>query len=78
MPADRFWTASLALRSCRSGETDPMDFGIEKHAMRGLWFVAGGLVRDVATLNKVEVLPWDVWGAQPAPDTDMSLCRSKR
>lgn len=72
VPRDKFWTASRAWRSCRSGESDPMVFGIEKHEMRGLWFVAGSLVRDVATLNKVEVLPWDVWGAQPAPDTELS------
>lgn len=72
VPRDKFWTAAQAWRSCRSGESDPMDFGIEKHGMRGMWFVAGSLIRDVATLNKIEVLPWDVWGAQPAPDTDLS------
>lgn len=72
VPRDKFWTASRAWRACRFEEADPMDFGIEKHDLRGLWFVAGSLVRDVATLNKVEVLPWDVWGAQPAPDTDIS------
>jgi hypothetical protein len=33
-----------------------------------LWFVAGSLVRDVAARNKVELLPWDAWGAQPQPD----------
>jgi hypothetical protein len=36
--------------------------------MRGLWFIAGSLVRDIAALNKMEMLPWDVWDAQPRPN----------
>jgi hypothetical protein len=36
--------------------------------MRGLWFIAGNLIRDVAALNNREMLPWDVWGAMPHPD----------
>ena len=38
---------------------------------RGLWFIAEDLVRDVAALNKMEMLPWDVWGAQPKPDEQL-------
>jgi len=30
--------------------------------MNGLGFVRGDLVRDVASLNKMELLPWDCWG----------------
>jgi hypothetical protein len=30
--------------------------------MHGLGFVRGNLVRDVASLNKMELLPWDCWG----------------
>jgi hypothetical protein len=30
--------------------------------MHGLWFVRGNLVRDLAALNKMELLPWDGWG----------------
>jgi hypothetical protein len=30
--------------------------------MNGLGFVRGNLVRDVASLNKMELLPWDCWG----------------
>ncbi len=40
--------------------------------MYGLWFIAGNLVRDFAALSKVEMLPWDVWGAMPAPDVPLS------
>jgi hypothetical protein len=28
----------------------------------GLWFMAGSVVRDLAALNKREMLPWDYWG----------------
>ncbi len=38
----------------------PDHFGI--FDMHGLWFVRGNLVRDVAALNRVELLPWDCWG----------------
>ena len=34
----------------------------------GLWFVAGNLVRDLAALCDMAMLPWDVWGAMPQPD----------
>jgi hypothetical protein len=30
------------------------------------------VVRVVAALNKVESLPWDVWGGQPQPNTELS------
>ena len=29
--------------------------------LRGLWFVAGNVMRDFAALNNMEMLPWDVW-----------------
>ena len=68
VPRDRFLVAGNAWAKCRAGEADPSKFGISFVNLRGLWFVAGNLVRDVAALNKMEMLPWDVWGAQPKPD----------
>lgn len=68
---DRFLTASDAWIACRKGELDAARFGIEFTRMRGLWFIAGNLVRDLAALNKAELLPWDVWGAQPAPNATL-------
>jgi hypothetical protein len=62
VPRDRFLIASDAWAQCRSG-TDPMKYGI--FDLRGLWFVAGNVVRDFAALNNIEMLPWDVWGAMP-------------
>lgn len=66
-PRDQFLVAADAWRKCRSGELDPNAFGIEFSKLRGLWFVAGNLVGDLAALNGAEVLPWDVWGAKPPP-----------
>jgi hypothetical protein len=72
VPRDRFLSASDAWRGCRSGTLDARAFGIEFSHLRGLWFIAGSLIRDLATLNGCEVLPWDVWGAQPAADAELS------
>jgi hypothetical protein len=72
VPRDQFLTASDAWRRCRAGELNPELFGIEFSQLRGLWFIAGSLIRDLATLNKCEILPWDVWGAQPMPCATLS------
>ncbi|MCU0465057.1 MAG: transglutaminase-like domain-containing protein [Anaerolineae bacterium] len=70
MPRDQFLVAADAWALYRSGQADPDHFGISFHeSYRGVWFIAGNLVRDAAALNKVEMLPWDVWGAAPMPDT---------
>jgi len=41
--------------------------GLEGDGQSGWWWVAGNLVRDVAALSKMELLPWDVWGGMPSP-----------
>ena len=71
VPRDQFLVAGEAWRRCRSGEADPGRFGIAFAGLRGLWFVAGSLVRDVAALNGVQTLPWDTWGAMPQPDQEL-------
>ena len=60
VPRDLFIVGGKAWQMCRSGEQDADKFGI--FDMHGLGFVRGNLVRDVASLNKVELLPWDCWG----------------
>lgn len=60
VPRDQFVVGGEAWLTCRRGEADPDRFGI--FDMRGLAFVRGDLVRDVAAFNKVEMLPWDCWG----------------
>jgi hypothetical protein len=71
-PRDQFLTAADAWRKCRSGELDARAFGIEFSKLRGLWFVAGNLVGDFAALNGDEILPWDVWGAKPSLDAELT------
>jgi hypothetical protein len=73
LPRTQFLTASEAWRRCRSGKADAQQFGISFAGLRGLWFVAGSLVRDLAALNKMEMAPWDVWGAQPQPRAEFDL-----
>ncbi len=70
VPRDRFISGGAAWRMCRLEGAAPDTFGI--HDMHGLWFVRGNLIRDVAALNKVELLPWDAWGAIAVPDEDLS------
>jgi hypothetical protein len=67
VPRDQFVVAGEAWIRCRDGRLDPARCGLEGEGQSGLWWVAGNLVRDVAALSKMELLPWDVWGAMPGP-----------
>ena len=60
VPRDQFLVAGKAWQMCRAGEADPDKFGIED--LKGLWFVRGDLILDLAAQNKVEMLQWDGWG----------------
>jgi hypothetical protein len=70
VPRDQFIVAGKAWQLCRTGQANPDTFGI--FDMYGLWFVRGNAVRDVASLNKMELLPWDGWGIIEAKDEDLS------
>ncbi|MFC6018878.1 transglutaminase domain-containing protein [Plantactinospora solaniradicis] len=61
VPEADFWTAAQAWRAYRAGRVDPARFGID--GASGVWFIAASVVRDLAALNKVEMLPWDFWAA---------------
>lgn len=60
MPAGRFLSGGEAWRLIRSSGADPERFGV--HEWWGSWFVRCNVVRDLAALNRVELLPWDAWG----------------
>ena len=60
LPAGPFLPAGEAWQRCRTGRDEPGRFGI--FDMWGLWFIHANVIRDLAALNKVELLPWDVWG----------------
>ncbi len=71
VPRDQFLVAGDAWRLCRDGKADAGAFGILD--MHGLWFIAGNVIRDVASLNNHEMLPWDVWGAMAPDDTKLDV-----
>ncbi|HEX2996270.1 MAG TPA: transglutaminase domain-containing protein [Anaerolineales bacterium] len=76
VPRDQFVVGGAAWKLCRSGQADPAKFGI--FDMNGIDFVKGDFIRDVAALNKVELLPWDCWGmimmeTAALPPDDLSM-----
>ena len=76
VPRDQFVVGGAAWRMCRNGNANPDQFGI--FDMHGIDFVKGDFLRDVASLNKVELLPWDCWGMilmdyATLPPDDLSL-----
>jgi hypothetical protein len=68
VPRDGFLTGGAAWERCRRGEADPDAFGLTMLNEAGAWWIAANLVRDAAALARVELLPWDVWGAMPEPE----------
>lgn len=68
VPRDQFLVAGDCWRMCRAGKADPTDFGILD--LFGRWMIAGNVVRDLAALNNLEMLPWDCWGPMPRPDEE--------
>lgn len=63
VPRDRFLIAGDAWARCRAGNADPADFGLSFVNETGDWWIEGNLRRDAAALSKMEMLPWDCWGA---------------
>ena len=70
VPREQFLTGGKAWQLCRAGQADPNTFGI--FDMQGLWFVRGDFIRDVASLNKMELLPWDAWGLMDKRDEQLT------
>ncbi|WP_329275711.1 transglutaminase-like domain-containing protein [Streptomyces sp. NBC_01451] len=71
VPRDRFQVAGRAWRDIRAGDADPDTFGLyppEDGPLNGEWFVAGNIRLDLAALNKVETLLWDIWGTEAEAD----------
>lgn len=60
VPRDEFLVAGKAWQLCRAGKANPDMFGIGD--LRGLWYIRGSLIQDLALLNKMEILHWDEWG----------------
>ena len=72
VPHDRFIIAGDAWQMCRTGRADPELFGLSFINEQGSWWIAQNLIRDLAALNRVEMLAWDVWGMMPKPTTKVT------
>ena len=72
VPHDKFVIAGDAWQMCRAGRADAGHFGLSPIGMAGLWFIAGNVVRDFASLNRMESLPWDVWGLMEMSDAGIT------
>ncbi len=70
--ATEFVTAGHAWRAWRGGELDSGLCGLSAIDEHGAHWIAGNLRLDLASLNKVEMLPWDVWGAGWKPGEEPS------
>ncbi|MES5824349.1 transglutaminase domain-containing protein [Streptomyces sp. RG80] len=65
VPRSRFLVAGEAWRAIREQGADEKTFGLHPPEDGPFWgerFVAGNIRLDLAALNKVETLLWDVWG----------------
>ena len=73
-----FVTAGHAWQAWRRGDLDAGTCGLTAIGEHGAHWIAGNLRLDLAALNKVEMLPWDVWGAvwEPGdePTGDLLAC----
>ena len=61
VPRDQFLVGGQAWKACRSGQLDPNTFGVSSIGIQGIGLVRGNVLRDLASLNHVELLPWDDW-----------------
>jgi hypothetical protein len=66
----QFVTAGHAWQAWRRGSLDAGRCGLSAIDEHGPHWIAGNLRLDLASLNKVEMLPWDVWGARWEPGED--------
>jgi len=71
VPRDQFVVGGAAWIACRAGEADPDAFGVHGAGLKGMWEIQGSVIRDLASLNRVETLPWDNWGLIPREYQDL-------
>jgi len=61
-----FLTGGEAWTGYRRGDVDAATFGVPGTENFGPAEISGNTIRDLAALNKVEMLPWDEWGRMTA------------
>jgi len=70
IPRDQFLPGGKGWQMCRRVEADPNSFGYG-NTVGGWPNIRGNLIRDIAFLNKVEILGWDYWGLIAGNDADL-------
>ena len=78
VPRDRFLVAGAAWRLCRQGGADADRYGVASIGTHGEWFMAANVIRDLAALNKHEMLPFDYWGMSTEICLAMELNHGQR
>lgn len=58
----QFLSGDEAWQAFRSGQIDATRFGVYGTENWGAAEIRGNAVKDLAAINKVEMLPWDEWG----------------
>ena len=62
----QFLTGGEAWKAFRAGHIDAARYGVYGTGNWGPGEIRGNAIRDLAALNKVEMLPWDEWGRMDA------------
>ena len=62
----QFLSGGEAWKAFREGRIDAARFGVYGTGNWGPGEIRGNTVKDLAALNKVEMLPWDEWGRMDA------------
>ncbi len=58
-----FYLSGKIWKKCRTGEMDPNHYGYGLvRSIKGMRHIQDRMIFDLAALNKMEVLPWDLWG----------------
>jgi hypothetical protein len=80
VPRDAFLVAGDAWLRMRRGVLDAATCGVSAIGIAGAGFVASSVLRDLAALNKREMLAWDTWGIsrELRPDSNPSPAARER
>ena len=81
VPREAFLVAGETWRRARSGAIDPGTCGVHAHGLAGAWFIGGNVLKDLAALNKREMLAWEYWGLSldfSGPGTDVPAAAAAR
>lgn len=71
-----FITGGKAWSLFRQEGYDPDQFGIGEQW--GCDFIKGNLIRDIANLSRIELLPWDFWGLMTSAYDTLPECQRSK